>query len=186
MTYTANRAVLRRRSWPVFFGILILGMSVGMSLAVYKVTSVNGFRSGWQGIPIYLALAGVAGRVANCKVVLCDDVLLVVNPLRTHIVPKMLIHGASVADDGTLEVDLDEGRNISAFAFGGSLIDRFKDTSGEARQKISSWLHSDSEESGTGITHQSQWTRCAPADLCLILCAVTAGAGAIWMALSGS
>jgi hypothetical protein len=157
-----------------------------MLVAVYKVTSVNGFRTGWQGIPIYLALASILGRIANCKVVVHEDALLVVNPLRTHIVPKALIHEASVADDGTLEVRLGEDRTISVFSFGGSLVDRFRNTSGAAQRQINSWLRSGRAvgEDKPGLC--VRWTRCAPADLSLVLCGVTAGAGAVWMALSGT
>jgi hypothetical protein len=155
-----------------------------MFAAVWKVASVNGFRTGWQGVPIYLALAGICGRIANCKVLLRENELLLINPLRTHIVPKVLIRGASIGDDGTLSVDLGGNRTVSAFAFGGSLVDRFRGTSGEARQKINSWLLSSNAVSN-GETHtQIRWTRCAPADFSLILCVVTASVGAMWMALS--
>ncbi|MFE0173686.1 hypothetical protein ACFWZ2_15315 [Streptomyces sp. NPDC059002] len=137
-------------------------------------------------MPIALLLAGVAGRVANCKVVLRNDVLLVINPLRTHIVPKMAIRGVSVSDDGTLEVQLDEDRIISVFAFGGSLVDRFKGTSGEAARKIGIWLRSGHEASGTKLAPHGHWTRCGLADISLALCAATSGVGVIWMALSGN
>ncbi|WP_432058664.1 hypothetical protein [Streptomyces sp. bgisy022] len=152
-----------------------------------KVTSVNGFRTGWQGIPIYLVLAGVCGRIANCKVVLREDALVVVNPLRTHVVPIVMIRSVSVGDDGTLEVWLDEERAIAVFAFGGSLVDRFKGTSSEAERKISEWLRSAgtaSETKGTAAP-QVRWTRCRSADTSLVLCAAALGVGAIWMALSG-
>jgi hypothetical protein len=33
---------------------------------------------------------------------------------------------------------------------------------------------------------QVRWTRCRSADASLVLCAAISGAGAIWMALSGS
>lgn len=98
--------VLRRRSWPILCGIVIVGLGVGMLAAVCKVTSVNGFRTGWQGMPIYLALAGICGRIANCKVILLEDALVVVNPLRSHILPNVAIRDVSVSDDGTLEVHL--------------------------------------------------------------------------------
>lgn len=158
-----------------------------MSVAVFKVSSMNDFRTGWQGIPIYLAFASFVGRIANCKVILREDALLVVNPLRTHIVPKMAIRGVSVGDDGTLEVRLDEEREIAVFAFGGSLVDRIKDTSGEAERKINKWLHSAPMVSEPKpAAPQVRWTRCRSADASLVLCAAISGAGAIWMALSGS
>lgn len=47
--------VLRRSSWLIFFWIVIVGLGIGTLAAVLKVTSVNGFRMGWQGIPLCLA-----------------------------------------------------------------------------------------------------------------------------------
>ncbi|WP_331762551.1 PH domain-containing protein (plasmid) [Streptomyces sp. NBC_01527] len=157
-----------------------------MLAAVCKVTSVNGFRTGWQGIPIYLALVSICGRIANCKVILREDALMVVNPLRSHFLPKNAIRDVSVSDDGTLEVHLEEGRAVSVFAFGGSLADHFRGSSGEAERKISKWLHyaravSESEAAAP----QVRWTRCRSADVSLILGVAISGAGAIWMALSG-
>ncbi|CAL9566277.1 hypothetical protein SUDANB51_04734 [Streptomyces sp. enrichment culture] len=184
MVSATSQAVLRRRSWPIFCAIVLVGLGIGMLAAVLKVTSVNGFRTGWQGVPIYLAVASVMGRIAGCKVILRDDALLVVNPLRTHIVPKVLIRGASVSDDGTLEVNLDEDRSIAAFAFGGSLVDRFRKTSSGAEQEINSWLRSGRAASDAEADLRVRWTRCMPADLAFVLCGVVAGAGAIWMALS--
>lgn len=184
--FIMSQLVLRRRSWPFICGIAITGLAVGMLAAVWKVTSVNGFRTGWQGIPIYFALAGACGRIANCKIVLRGNVLLVVNPLSTHYIPKDLIRGAVVGDDGTLEVTLDEDRSVSAFAFGGSLIDRFKGTSGEAGRRIGAWLRTDPVENGDEADMQRRWTQCMPADLAIALSVATAGAGAIWMVLSGS
>jgi len=157
-----------------------------MAAAVYKVTSVHGFRDGWQGIPVYLVLAALCGRIANCKVVLRDDVLVVVNPLRTHVFPKAVIVGVSLTDDGTLQVRLDGDRSVPVFAFGGSLVDRFKGSSREAARRIGIWLRSDRPVSESAVSVlQIRWTRCRSADAALVLCAVVAGAGAIWMALSG-
>ncbi|WP_149825847.1 hypothetical protein [Streptomyces tailanensis] len=182
MASTTSQAVLRRRSWLIFCGIAIVGLGIGFSVAVF----VGDFRTGWQGMPIYLALAIILGRIANCKVILRDDALLVVNPLRTHIVPKALIRGALVGDDGSLEVELGEDRNISVFAFGGSLVDHFKGSSGEAARKISRWLDAPRATGEAQTALQVRWTRCKYADISLVLCAVISGVGAIWMALSGS
>jgi hypothetical protein len=66
-----SATVLRRRSWPIFFGIVIAGSGIGMGIAVFA----GDFRTGWQGIPIYLAVAGILGRLANCKVVLRHNTL---------------------------------------------------------------------------------------------------------------
>ncbi|MBQ0983535.1 hypothetical protein KBZ10_03110 [Streptomyces sp. F63] len=178
--------ILRRRSWPIIFGILVVGLGVGMSFAVLKVSSMSGFRTGWQGVPIYLALAGVSGRIANCKVVLREADLLVINPLRTHTIPLGLIGGASVSDDGTLEVRIDEYRKIPAFAFGGSLIDHYVGSSEGAKRKIDDWLDSRRPVSEVKTTLLVRWTRCTPADFSLALSVVISVAGAVWMALSGS
>lgn len=177
-----NRVVLRRRSWPIFCRIALLGLGVGMFFAV----RTGEFRTGWQGIPVYLAIAGILGRIANCKLVLRDDALLVVNPLRTHVVPRAMIHGVSVGDDGTLEVHLDRDRTISVYAFGGSLVDHFKGTSSEAERKIIGWLNSGHAVSDAKGAPQARWTRCAPADLSLILCVAISVAGAIWMKITSS
>ncbi|WP_405526883.1 hypothetical protein OG426_30770 [Streptomyces canus] len=174
--------VVRRRSWPIFFGIVIVGMGIGMSVAVLT----GDFRTGWQGIPIFLALAGVAGRVANCKVSLRDDMLIVVNPLRSHILPATMIRGVSVSDDETLEVHLDKEQSVSVFAFGGSFIDHFIESSREAERKINGWLDAPHTTDEAQTTPQVRWTRCTYCDISLVLCAVISGAGAIWMALSGS
>ncbi|MFJ6463482.1 PH domain-containing protein [Streptomyces sp. NPDC091387] len=166
---------------------MIAVLGTGMLAAIYKVTSVNGFRMGWQGVPIYLALAGICGRIANCKVVLHEDALVVVNPLRSHVLPKKEIRDVSLTDDGTLEVYLDEGLSISVFAFGGSLLDRFRGSSGEARQKINAWLHSASfADKSRGTIPQVLWTRCRSADASFLLCAAISGAGIIWMGFSGN
>ncbi|RVU15112.1 hypothetical protein EOT10_39695 [Streptomyces antnestii] len=179
---TVSSTVLRRRSWPIFFGIAILGLGVGVTAAVFKVTAMHGFREGWQGIPVFLAVAAVCGRIANSKVVMQGAVLLLVNPLRTYIIPKAMIRNVSVGDDGTLEVHLDEERKIASFAFGGSLIDRINRTSPKAERNIRSWLHSSPAIERTDL--QVRWSRCILADLSLLLCVVTAGVGALWMALS--
>ncbi|MEU3283260.1 hypothetical protein [Streptomyces antibioticus] len=122
MAYTTGQITLRRHSWPVLCGITIVGLGIGMLAAVYKATSVSGFRTGWQGIPFSLTLAGACGRVAGCRVELRQDALMVINPLRTHIVPRVAIRSVSVGDDGTLEVQLAEDRKVAVFAFGGSLL----------------------------------------------------------------
>lgn len=145
----------------------------------------RGFSDGWQGIPIYLAAASILGRIANCKVILLNDALLVVNPLRTHSVPKTLIREAWVDNGGTLEVNLGEDQNVSVFAFGGSLIDHFKGSSREAARTINRWLNTPCAIGEARNAHQVRWTRSRYADISLVLCAVISGAGALWMALTG-
>lgn len=166
--------------------VVTSGLGIGMLAAVCKVTSVSGFRVGWQGVPVYLALAGIIGRVANCKVILSGNVLTVVNPLRSHILPKEVISGASVGDDGTLEVQLHGGGTVSVFAYGGSLIDHYRGSSGQAERKISAWLSSAGTVAASkAVTPQARWTRCIGADASLALCVALAVAGAIWMAFTG-
>lgn len=175
--------VLRRRSWPILFGIATVALGIGMAAAVYKVTSVNGFRSGWQGIPIFLAIAGILGRIASCKVVMRDGSLMVVNPLRTHVVSKDFVHSAAVNDDGTLEVRLTEGDALSSFAFGGSLIDRFRGTSDAAAVAVNGWLQAESSVSEVNAERTARWTRCRAADWAILAGFVSAGCGAAFMAL---
>ncbi|MEU9858921.1 PH domain-containing protein [Streptomyces sp. NPDC047974] len=157
-----------------------------MLAAVYKVSSMNGFRVGWQGIPIYLALSGIAGRIASCKVILSDDTLTVVNPLRTHHVPKAAIREVSVGDEGTLEIHINTDRPIASFAFGGSLVDRFKGSSDKAQRNIHAWLLSDRMTSTAPTTAgpKIHWTRCPSADACLVLCLVLSVVGAIWVSFT--
>ncbi|MFJ1594476.1 PH domain-containing protein [Kitasatospora albolonga] len=184
-----NHMVLRRVSWTVFFWISIVGLGVGMTVAVFLVSSESGFRTGWQGIPAFLVLAGLLGRIGNCKVILRDGVLTVVNPLRTHILPKSAIRGVSADDGGTLRFHLDHDREISAFAFGGSMIDHFVGSSAKAERKVETWLRSDpagSEAAAEAVAPQARWTRCASADAALVLAVVVAAVGAVWMALTGS
>ncbi|WP_405190382.1 hypothetical protein OG473_17050 [Streptomyces anulatus] len=182
-----NPIVLRRRSWIMISLVVIIGLGIGMLAAVLKVSSVSGFRSGWQGIPVFLALVVPIGRVANCKVVLRRDVLVVVNPLRTHILPAATVHDVSVGDDGTLEVRFDQYRVVSVFAFGGSLVDHFKGSSAEAGRKVSTWLGTARTESGRGdVAPQVRWTRCLLADAALGLGVVVTAAGLMWMAFTGS
>ncbi|MEV8346461.1 hypothetical protein [Streptomyces niveus] len=135
---------------------------------------------------MFLALAGVIGKVAQCKVILRGDILVVVNPLRTYSVPALAIQDVMVGDDGTLKVRLHAGRTISVFAFGGSLIDHFSKTSDRAEREVSSWLnlHSNESVSGADSILRINWTRSMGADLSLALCVVVSGAGAIWMAFS--
>ncbi|MEU3251885.1 hypothetical protein [Streptomyces sp. NPDC006997] len=175
--------VLRRRSWPVLCGIALVALGIGMAAAVWKVTSVSGFRSGWQGIPVYLALAGVLGRIAHCKVVLREDAALVVNPLRSHTLPRSAISAAGVDDHGTLELRLDEDHTVGAFAFGGSLVDRVRGTSEQAARTVTAWLNA--PHSTPPAPPRAHWTRAPYADAALAACAVTAAVGALWMALSG-
>ncbi|MCX4674044.1 hypothetical protein OG413_01700 [Streptomyces sp. NBC_01433] len=182
-----NEVVLRRVSWMVICWIIILGTGITMLAAVHKVTSVNGFRTGWQGIPVFMLLAGFIGRIVNCKVILRGGLLTVVNPLRSHILPVSAIHDVAVSDDGTLEVELDRDRVVSVYAFGGSLIDHFKGSSKETARTISAWLGSARVGSESKAdTPQIRWTRCPSADASLALGVVLAAVGAIWMAFTGS
>ncbi|WP_124280084.1 PH domain-containing protein [Streptomyces sp. ADI93-02] len=182
-----SEVVLRRNSWMVICWSIILGLGVGMVAAVFKVTSVNGFRVGWQGIPVYLAFVGIIGRVVSCKVILHRDTLIVVNPLRTHIIPAAVIHDVAVGDDGTLEVRLDNDRVVSVFAFGGSLIDRFINSSEETARKISGWLSSTEEGRGLQkIAPEVRWTLCPSADASLVLCIALSATGAAWMAFTSN
>ncbi|MBQ1091717.1 PH domain-containing protein [Streptomyces sp. B93] len=180
-----GRTVLRRRSWPVLCAIAGTALGIGMLAAVWKVTSVNGFRTGWQGIPVYLALVAVLGRIATCKVVLREDSLVVVNPLRTHTLPRSAVAKADVDDHGTLELHLLDGdKPVPSFAFGGSLVDRVKGTSEQAARTITAWLN------GPGAAPhpappRTHWTRSPYGDTALALCAVTAAVGGVWMALGG-
>ncbi|WP_188271185.1 MULTISPECIES: PH domain-containing protein [unclassified Streptomyces] len=156
-----------------------------MIAAIQNVTDANGFRMGWQGIPVYLSAAGVIGRVAHCKVVLDDTALTVVNFFRTHRVPREAIREVAVADGGTLEIRLGEDRVVPVFAFGGSVIDHFRGTSERALQEIDAWRRSTPSE-GTILPADPQvrWTRCRSADLCLASAVVLAVSGGIWMALT--
>ncbi|MEW2458598.1 PH domain-containing protein [Streptomyces albus] len=156
-----------------------------MIAAVWKVTSVNGFRVGWQGIPIYLAGVGVIVRVANCKVELRDATLLVVNPLRTHVIPRSAIQDVSVNDGGTLGVWIEDENEIQCYAFGGSLIDHFRGTSDKAERRIKEWFSSGCADSRIEAIPQVFWTRCPPADLSIALCIAITGVGVTWMAITG-
>ncbi|MDJ1137453.1 hypothetical protein [Streptomyces iconiensis] len=176
--------VLRRISWQVLFGVISLGIGIGMVVAIWRVTSVNGFRMGWQGIPVYLALVGFIGRIANCKIVLRDEVLVVVNPLQIHVIPKSAIRDIFVDDGGTLGVGIGEEQEISVFAFAGSLIDHFRGTSDKAERRINRWLSSGGVASETEATPQVTWTRCLPADLSLAFCVAITGIGLIGMAIT--
>lgn len=176
--------VLRRRSLLAFSWVAIIGLGVGMLAAVCHVTSLHGFRVGWQGIPVYFALAGILGRIANPKIILRQCELLVVNPLQTYVVPKSDIRRVAPDDNGNLEIETNAECKISAFAFSGSVIDHFIGTADEASRKIARW----SVDSAVGMSHsaiQKRWTRCPLADLALLMCAATFGSGAIWMAVSG-
>ncbi|MFD5125707.1 hypothetical protein [Streptomyces sp. NPDC058385] len=153
---------------------------------MFKVTAMHGFREGWQGIPVFLAVAAICGRIANSKVVMRETVLMLVNPLRTYTIPKAMIRDVSVGDDGTLEVHLDQERKVAAFAFGGSLVDRMNGTSAKAQRNVRSWLNSSPAIEGTDKGLQVRWSRCIWADLSLLLCVATAGMGALLMAFSGS
>lgn len=177
--------VLRRRSWRVLCATASTALGIGMLAAVWKVTSVNGFRMGWQGIPVYLALAALLGRIATCKVVLYEATLVLINPLRTHTIPRSALNRADVDDHGTLHLHLHrDDKPLPAFAFGGSLVDRFKGTSEEAAHAITAWLNA--PHSSTADLHtRTNWTRSPYADAALALCAVTSTAGLLWMALSG-
>ncbi|MFJ6086863.1 hypothetical protein ACIQI8_36300 [Streptomyces sp. NPDC092369] len=179
-----NAVVLRRSSWLAFSGVAVVGLGIGMVAAVYHVTSVHGFRDGWQGIPVYLAIAAILGRIANCKVVLRETELLVVNPLRTHAVPVSRIRAGAVGDDGTLVVRLDGGQDIRVFAFGGSVVDRLRGTSGEAARKINDWLRTEHTvrraEADAGDV-AVRWTLMPVADAALVLCVAVAAGGAVWM-----
>ncbi|MFI8323831.1 hypothetical protein [Streptomyces sp. NPDC085529] len=187
-----NPITLRRNSWVAFSWIAILGLGIGMVGAVWNVTSVNGFRMGWQGIPVFFGSAGIIGRVANCKVMVRDGAVIVVNPLRTHHLPVRMIRAVVVGDDGTLEVHLAGDRIVSVFAFGGSLLDRFKGSSEGARRRIDGWLTScrlESElrvEGSEAVDSQVRWTRCRSADASLALSLTLGAVGALWMVLSGS
>lgn len=174
--------VLRRRSWPIFFGIVIVGSGIGMGIAV----CTGDFRTGWQGIPIYFAIAGILGRLANCKIVLRHETLFMINPLRTHVVPKAAICAISVSDDETLKLETHDGREIPSFAFGGSLVDRFRGTSKEAERNIELWRRSDRSPTSTESVPEVQWTWCKWADLCILLCISTSAVGALWMMVTAS
>ncbi|MBZ3910782.1 PH domain-containing protein [Streptomyces acidiscabies] len=126
------------------------------------MTSVNGFRTGWQGIPAFLVTAAIVGRISNSKVVLSGDVLTVVNPLRSHVIPRSAIRRVEVDTGGTLVVRI----------------------GGEAALRINGWLRAGGGADAGGP--RVQWTRCLSADVSLALCVLTVGVGAVWMAFSGS
>ncbi|QID39439.1 PH domain-containing protein [Streptomyces albus] len=178
--------VLRRRMWPVFVGIVVPGLGIAMIAAVWNVTAVNGFRTGWQGIPVYLAGVGVIVRVACCRVELRETTLLVVNPLRTHTIPKSAIRDVSVNEGGTLGVWIDEEQEIQCYAFGGSLIDHFLGTSDKAERTIERWRSSGGAASKSEATPRVSWTLCPPADVAILLCIVITVTGIIWMAIAGT
>ncbi|MFE6100439.1 PH domain-containing protein [Streptomyces laurentii] len=183
-----NSVVLRRVSWRVISWVGVIGLGIGTIAAVAKVTSVNGFRMGWQGIPVFFVLAGILGRIANCKVVLDEDALTVVGPLRTHRIPKATIRDVVVDENGTLDVHvLGREKGVAVFAFGGSLVDHYIGSSGKAQYRIKAWLGSDLKKTGAPTADpQISWTRCPSADASLILCLALIVVGVIWMAVTGS
>ncbi|MGJ5896967.1 PH domain-containing protein [Streptomyces niveiscabiei] len=182
MTARSGEVALRRRSWIVLCWIMILGLGIGTVGAIARVTAVHGFRTGWQGIPVFLVTATVIGRISNSKVILSGDVLTVVNPLRSHVIPRSAIRGVEVDAGGTLVVRLDGEREVGVYAFGGSLVDRVRDTSGEAARRIDGWLRAGGGDGGVdAVGARVQWTRCPSADVSLALCVLTVGVGAGWM-----
>ncbi|MFE4593514.1 hypothetical protein [Streptomyces laurentii] len=178
--------VLRRVSWLVIAWVAILGLGVLGVAAVLNVTSVHGFRRGWQGIPVFLLIAGIIGRVANCKVILDEGLLTVVGPLRTHHIPKAAIRDVPVNSQGHLDIDFGEEPTVRVFAFGGSLVDHFVGSTRKAQWKIKAWLRSSPAEGASQATAepQVQWTRCRSADASLALCLGTTTVGLIWMAFT--
>ncbi|MEU8540781.1 hypothetical protein AB0C52_12490 [Streptomyces sp. NPDC048717] len=182
-----KKVVLRRVSWLVIAWVIILGLGALAIAAVLNVTSVHGFRRGWQGIPVFLLLAGIAGRVANCKVMLGKDLLTVVGPLRTHRIPKAAIRGVPVDSQGSLDIDLGKESKVWVFAFGGSLVDHYVGSTRKAQQEIKAWLRSSPAGGAPQATAepQTQWTRCWSADSSLALGLGTVMIGVIWMALTG-
>ncbi|MEU7022940.1 hypothetical protein ABZ990_20095 [Streptomyces sp. NPDC046203] len=178
-----KRVVLRRVSWMVISWVTVVGLGIGMIAAVYNVTSVHGFRTGWQGIPVFFLLAGITGRVANCKVILEEDVLTVVGPLRTHRIPATAIRDVVHETGGSLEIDLGQEETLPVFAFGGSLVDYYVGSSRDAHYTVKAWWRSaraKSESPAEGV--RAGWTWCRPADLSL---AVAVIGGLIGAGLAG-
>jgi hypothetical protein len=85
---------------------LIVGLGIVLPFAVSSVTMAHGFRQGWQGIPVYLGLAGALGRGASIKVILREETLTVVNHFRTYNIPANAIRDVEVDNNGNLRIYL--------------------------------------------------------------------------------
>lgn len=173
--------------------VLLVGLGIVLPFAVSSVTMAHGFRQGWQGIPVYLGLAGALGRGASIKVILHEETLTVVNYFRTYNIPANAIRDVEVDNNGNLRIYLHKelrlrtlGRmsNVYVTAFAGSLMDHFRGTSDKTKQTIREWLSFARTPGGEHAAVQVSWTWCRYADAALILCAITIGAGALWMALT--
>jgi hypothetical protein len=143
---------------------------------------MHGFRQGWQGIPVYLAVCALLGRIASSKVCLFEDHLVITNPLRTYTVPRELVHLAVANAGGTLVVSTTEHQAIAVFGFGGSIVDHFIGTTHEAETRIGQWIQATNRRTrkrGSGSSQiKKSWTRCPWPDAaaCLALACLAAGA----------
>lgn len=178
--------VMRRRTIFAFCWIAIFGLGAGVVVAVGRVSSMHGFRAGWQGIPVYMALVAILARIANPKIVLGSHALWVVNPLRTYFIPREAIEDVSVDEGGTLEIHLAKGENVSVFAYSGSLVDHFFGTSDEASRRVKCWMDSKHRSGCDAISVRRCWTRCNPADIAAVLCIAISAIGGAWMVIGAT
>lgn len=177
--------VLRRKSWLIVSWAVIVGLGFMALFAVRAVSAEQGFRVGWQGVPVYLLIASAVGRVSSARVMLGHD-MRIINPFRTYYIPAPMIQDVLLADDGTLQVAIKgEERKVSVSAFGGSLIDHAIGTSDMARKRIKEWLESNEREASVG-SYVKRWTRCLIPDVLLALCVASVIFGVVFTFFSGA
>ncbi|WP_329050970.1 hypothetical protein OG873_16255 [Streptomyces violaceus] len=142
MPDTKTNVVLRRPGMLILAWVLLVGLGIVLPFAGFSVTMTHEFRQGWQGVPVYLGLAGALGRGANIKVILREETLTVVNYLRTYNIPANAIRDVEVDNNGNLRIYLNKelrlrilGRisNVYVTAFAGPLMDHFRGTSGKSK-----------------------------------------------------
>ncbi|MEU2432915.1 hypothetical protein ABZ611_26080 [Streptomyces sp. NPDC007861] len=162
-----ERVVLRRKSFPV------LSWTIMIVLGAFAVAAAGSIESGAARGPL-IGVAACLGTIALVRRILCSRIVLgkislkVVNPVFTYELPYRLVAQVKTATNGTLTVDMVDGHEVYATAFGGSLLDHFVGSSEKAATRLQEAVRQRRGRLGVGVSARRTLTVSWIADLCTL------------------
>ncbi len=130
---------MRRRSWPVLTWGGIGALWALYSTILDAALEHEDYRNAWFIAAAFLTVTAILRRIGSCRIILAQGVLVVANPISSYHIPCGAVTNVYVSDAGGMRIEVRQGREISPFAFSGSLLDTFFRTSERATMEVSEW-----------------------------------------------
>ncbi|MEU6355920.1 hypothetical protein ABZ896_42525 [Streptomyces sp. NPDC047072] len=176
--------VLRRRSWPIFNGIMVVAVCGVSPWAALLNIERRDYLDLWRITAVLCGLAVFFLRMGTCAVVLRANSLLVVNPVGSKEVGYDGIRKVVAGPGAGLEIVTVRDERLVPVVFGGSLVDYWFATSELAAKEIRERIPRRPKPVADAEPVKRTLVRpCRPADVVLVIGVVTAIVGGVTEAI---